>query len=189
MKVDTRIVAATHRDLAEMVAEKKFREDLYYRLNVFPIKVPPLRERPEDVPLLVSFFVNKFAKQMKKPIEGLPAKVMSALTRYPWPGNIRELQNVIERAMILSRGTHLEIPLSELQKFSEAARTHPEAASLRGIEREHILSVLRESNWIIGGTTGAAARLDLPRTTLHSKIRQLGIARPPPVTTIGHLTK
>jgi formate hydrogenlyase transcriptional activator len=162
------------------VAEKKFREDLYYRLNVFPIKVPPLRERPEDVPLLVSFFVNKFAKQMKKPIEGLPAKVMSALTSYPWPGNIRELQNVIERAMILSRGTHLEIPLSELQKFSEAARTHPEAASLQAIEREHILSVLRESNWIIGGATGAAARLDLPRTTLHSKMRQLGIARPRP---------
>ena len=178
MKVDTRIVAATHRDLAEMVAEKKFREDLYYRLNVFPIKVPPLRDRPEDIPLLVRTFVTKFAKQMKKPIESLPANVMSALTSYPWPGNIRELQNVIERAMILSRGSHLEIPLSELQKFSEATTTHPEGASLQAIEREHILSVLRESKWMIGGATGAAARLGLPRTTLNNKMRKLGIARP-----------
>ena len=178
MRVDTRVVAATNCDLAQMVAEKKFRGDLYYRLNVFPIRVPPLRERPEDIPLLVRTFVAKFAKQMKKPMESLPAKVMSALTSYPWPGNIRELQNVIERAMILSRGSHLEIPLSELQISSEAATTHPDGASLMAIEREHILSVLRESNWMIGGATGAAARLGLPRTTLNNKMRKLGIERP-----------
>ena len=178
MKVDTRVVAATNCDLAQMVAEKKFRGDLYYRLNVFPIKVPPLRDRPEDIPLLVRTFVTKFAKQMKKPIESLPANVMSALTSYPWPGNIRELQNVIERAMILSSGPYLEIPLSELQISSEAATTHPDGASLLAIEREHILSVLRESNWMIGGATGAAARLGLPRTTLNNKMRKLGIERP-----------
>ena len=178
MRVDTRVVAATNGDLARMVADKQFRSDLYYRLNVFPITVPPLRERPEDIPLLVHFFANKFAKQMKKPIERIPAPAMAALTAYPWPGNIRELQNLMERATILSRGPALEVPLAELKQSADAATAQPDAATLEAIEREHILRVLRASNWVIGGVTGASARLGLPRTTLNNKLRKLGIARP-----------
>jgi formate hydrogenlyase transcriptional activator len=179
MRVDTRVVAATNGDLARMVADKQFRNDLYYRLNAFPITVPPLRERPEDIPLLVHFFAHKFAKQMKKPIERIPTQTMAALTAYPWPGNIRELQNLVERAMILSRGRILEVPLPALQPAADAAPAPPAAATLAAIEREHILRVLRATNWVIGGATGASARLGLPRTTLHHKLRKLGITRPP----------
>lgn len=172
------MVAATHGDLARMVADKHFRSDLYDRLHVFPIPVPPWRERPEDIPLLVHFFAHKFAKQMKKPIGRIPTPTMAALTAYPWPGNIRELQNLMERAMILSRGPALEVPFAELKQPADAAPAQPDAATLEAIEREHILRVLRAVNWVIGGATGASARLGLPRTTLHNKLRKLGIARP-----------
>jgi formate hydrogenlyase transcriptional activator len=180
IRVDVRVVAATNSDLAKMVAEKKFRSDLYYRVNVFPITLPPLRERPEDVPLLVHFFAHKFARQMKKPIERIPKETMRALTGYSWPGNIRELQNLIERAVILSRSSTLEVPLAELKQSAEVVTGRAETAALRTVEREHILRVLRESNWVISGPTGAAARLGMPRTTLNNKMRKLGISRPRP---------
>ena len=174
-KVDARVVAATNFDLARMVDEKKFRADLYYRLNVFPVTVPPLRERPDDIPLLVHFFAGKFAQQMKKRIERIPAKAMAALVAYSWPGNIRELQNLIERAIILSRGPVLEVSLAELKSPAEATTTSPGAETLRAIERKHIVRVLDETKWVV---SGAAARLGLARTTLINKMRKLGIARP-----------
>ena len=178
IKVDVRVVAATNADLEELVSEKKFRSDLFYRLNVFPITLPPLRERIEDIPLLVHFFAQKFAKRMKKPIERIPTEVVTALSRYSWPGNIRELQNLIERAVILSRGSVLEVPLGELKQNGRIATEQSASNSLESVEREHILRVLRETNWVIGGPTGAAARLGLPRTTLNNKMQRLGIARP-----------
>ena len=178
IRVNVRVVAATNIDLAEMVAEKKFRNDLYYRLNVFPITLPPLRERPDDIVLLVHFFAHKFAQQMKKPIDRIPSQMLAALAAYSWPGNIRELQNLIERAVILSRGSTLEIPLAELKQSAKAAPDQTDTITLDAVEREHILRVLRESNWVIGGRAGAAARLGLPRTTLNNKMRKLGITRP-----------
>jgi len=181
LSVDVRVVAATNSDLAELVAEKKFRSDLYYRLNVFPITVPPLRERPEDIPVLVNFFAHKFAQQMKRPIESVAKETMSALTSYHWPGNIRELQNLVERGVILSRGTVLEIPLGELKQSTRTVSNHIDGSTtLEAVEREHILRVLSETGWVIGGTTGAAARLGLNRTTLNHRMRKLGITRPPP---------
>jgi formate hydrogenlyase transcriptional activator len=183
MRVDVRVVAATNTDLAQMVADKKFRGDLYYRLNVFPVSLPALRERPEDIPLLVHFFAQKFAKQMQKRIERIPTDSMSALTGYAWPGNIRELQNLVERAVILSRGPVLDIPLAELKRAAEIATDFSGAPStLKALEREHILRVLHESNWVVSGPAGAAARLGLKRTTLNHKMRKLGIARPKPET-------
>ncbi len=185
IRVDARIVAATNVDLSRMVADKKFRSDLYYRLNVFPITLPPLRERTEDIPLLAHFFAQKFAQQMKKPIERIPADAMSALTAYPWPGNIRELQNLIERAVILTRGRALEIPMAELRVSTSPVKPEaPEvldqsnATTLKDVEREHILRALRESSWVVGGPSGAAARLGLNRTTLNHRMRKLGITRP-----------
>ena len=181
IRVDVRVVAATNADLAQMVMEKKFRGDLYYRLNVFPVTLPPLRERPEDIPLLVHFFAQKFAQQMQKPIERILTETMAALTGYAWPGNIRELQNLIERAVILSHGPILEVPLAELKQAAEVAADQTGApATLEAVEREHILRVLRESNWVVGGPTGAAARLGLNRTTLNHRMRKLGITRPQP---------
>jgi formate hydrogenlyase transcriptional activator len=176
--VDVRVVAATNADLAELVAEKKFRSDLYYRLNVFPIILPPLRERTEDIPLLVHFFAQKFAQRMKKPIERIPSETVTALTRYSWPGNIRELQNLIERAVILSRGSVLDVPLAELKQNGKTTSEQNGTHALEAVEREHILRVLRETNWVIGGAAGAAARLGLPRTTLNNKMQKLGISRP-----------
>ncbi|HYV03748.1 MAG TPA: sigma 54-interacting transcriptional regulator, partial [Blastocatellia bacterium] len=178
MSVDIRVVAATNSDLTQMVAEKKFRSDLYYRLNVFPIALPPLRERPEDIPLLVHFFASKFAQQMKKPIDRIPSDTMAILTSYSWPGNIRELQNLIERAVILSRGSVLEVPQAELKPNAKSATDQTNSSTLEAVEREHILRVLRESNWVIGGPAGAAARLGLNRTTLNNRLRKLGITRP-----------
>jgi formate hydrogenlyase transcriptional activator len=180
LRVDVRVVAATNNDLAKLVDEKKFRSDLYYRLNVFPVNVPPLRERSEDIPLLVHFFANKFAQQMKRPIESVPKDVMSALVNYHWPGNIRELQNLVERAVILSRGSTLEIPLGELKQSAKPANHSNGSASLEAIERDHILRVLGESSWVIGGPKGAATRLGLNRTTLNHRMRKLGITRPHP---------
>jgi formate hydrogenlyase transcriptional activator len=180
-RVDVRVVAATNTDLAELVAERKFRSDLYYRLNVFPIIVPPLRERPEDIPLLVHFFANRFAQQMKKKIESVPKETMAALVSYNWPGNVRELQNLVERGVILSRGSTLEIPLTELKR---ATRSTPAVANgantLEAVERDHILRVLSETRWVIGGPGGAAARLGMNRTTLNHRMRKLGISRPQP---------
>jgi formate hydrogenlyase transcriptional activator len=181
IRVDARVVAATNVDLARLVDEKKFRSDLYYRLNVFPIHLPPLRERPEDIPMLVHFFANTYAQRMKKPIERIPAETMATLTAYRWPGNIRELQNLIERAVILTRGRVLEVPIAELKQSAKVASNHFDGGvTLENVEREHILRILRESNWVIGGPKGAAARLGLHRTTLNTRIRKLGITRPRP---------
>ena len=180
LRVSVRVVAATNSDLAELVAEKKFRSDLYYRLNVFPINVPPLRERPEDIPMLVHFFAQKFAQQMKRRIESVPKDTMAALTSYHWPGNIRELQNLVERGVILSRGSSLEIPLAELKHSNKVSNHSNGPATLEAVERDHILRVLGELNWVIGGPNGAAARLGLNRTTLNHRLQKLGISRPQP---------
>ena len=179
LRVNVRVVAATNSDLAELVADKKFRSDLYYRLNVFPVNVPPLRERPEDIPLLVHFFANKFAQQMKRPIDSVSKESMAALTSYHWPGNVRELQNLVERGVILSRGSSLEIPLTELKPGKVANHVNG-SITLENVERDHILRILGESSWVIGGPTGAAARLGLNRTTLNHRMRKLGITRPQP---------
>jgi formate hydrogenlyase transcriptional activator len=177
IRVNVRLVAATNRDLTRMVADKEFRSDLYYRLNVFPLTVPPLRERREDIPALVRYFAQTFARRMNKRIETVPADVMTALTRYHWPGNIRELENLIERAVILSQGPELRVPLAELTATSPADGDGS-LATLEAAEREHILRALRETNWVLGGPKGAAVRLGLKRTTLQSRMRKLGITRP-----------
>src|SRR5665213_700341 len=173
--VNVRLVAATNRDLAKMVEEGRFRSDLYYRLRVFPILLPPLRDRREDIPLLVRYFVDRHARKLDKKIETIPDDTMRALTRWEWPGNIRELENFIERAVILTKGPNLRVPLGELEMPKDAAP--PKVASLESAEREHILRVLRETSGRIGGKNGAAARLGLVRTTLNSKIKKLGIER------------
>jgi formate hydrogenlyase transcriptional activator len=177
--VDVRLVAATNADLMQKVAEKQFRDDLYYRLNVFPLTIPPLRERREDIALLVRYFAQKYARRMKKAIDTIAAKAMTALTDYHWPGNVRELENFIERAVILSRGPELEIPLSEFKQQTKAASVDfPSSLStLEQAEREHILRALSETKWVIGGAGGAAVRLGMKRTTLQSLMRKLGIAR------------
>jgi formate hydrogenlyase transcriptional activator len=178
IKVDVRLVAATHRDLAKMVAEGRFREDLYYRLNVFPVTMPPLRERSDDIPRLVSHFTQRFARRMGRRIEAIPTEVMDALVRYPWPGNVRELQNIIERAVILSSGPSLQVPLGDLQTADTQAIVPTAAAvTLADAEREHILSVLDETGWVLGGANGAAARLGMKRSTLQWKMKKLGISR------------
>lgn len=176
--INVRLIAATNRDLAQMVAEKQFRSDLFYRLKVFPIFAPPLRERAEDIPMLVRHFVAAHSRRMGKTIESIPDETMQALIRWSWPGNIRELENLLERAVILTRGKELYVPLAELQLPAEQ-QIHgaPESPTLRSAEREHILRVLRETKGQIGGEDGAAARLGLKRTTLNSKLKKLGIER------------
>ena len=173
-RVDVRLVAATNRNLEEMVAAGAFRNDLYYRLNVFPITLPSLRERPEDIPALVRHFVQKFARRMKKRIETIPADAMAALCRYAWPGNVRELENAIERAVILTSGLALRVPASEFP-----TRVVPPSGdgTLEATEREAVVRTLRETDWVLGGPHGAAARLGLKRTTLQSRMRKLGISR------------
>lgn len=173
--VDARLIAATNRDLAKMVASGQFRSDLYYRLRVFPITVPPLRERREDIPLLVNYFVSKHARRMKRQIETIPTQVMQALTKWHWPGNVRELENFLERAVILTQGHTLRAPLAELEVLEESSE-HADP-NLEATEREHILRVLREAKGMIGGPGGAAERLGLKRTTLNSKMKKLGIKR------------
>ena len=183
-RVDVRVVAATNVDLAQKVAANQFRSDLYYRLNVFPIMIPPLRERKEDIPLLVRYFAQKYARRMKKPIDAIPMKAMAALIDYHWPGNVRELENFVERSVILSHGAELQIPLAELRgRLNLPATVSPNASSagiatLEHAEREHIIRALREAEWIVGGPKGAANRLGMKRTTLQSRIKKLGIARP-----------
>jgi DNA-binding NtrC family response regulator len=176
VRVDVRLVTATNCNLVEMVKAKQFRSDLYYRLNVFPLPMPSLRERREDIPLLVAHFVQKFATRMGKSIESIPDDTLAALLEYDWPGNVRELQNLIERAVILSRGTALSIPLSELQL--DQAPTNPSLVTLEEAERQHILQALQRSRWVVGGPKGAAVKLGLKRTGLQSKMQQLGISRP-----------
>lgn len=173
--VDFRLLAATHRDLSRMVKEGTFRSDLYYRLKVFPILLPPLRQRQEDIPDLVNYFVAKHARRMNRNIETIPDEVMTALARWPWPGNIRELENFLERSVILTRGPVLRAPLGELTELS--TEPAPEENTLEASERVHILQALREAGGAIGGPGGAAERLGLKRTTLNSKIKKLGIER------------
>jgi DNA-binding NtrC family response regulator len=172
--VNVRIVAATNRDLAQMTRAKQFREDLYFRLNVFPIHLPLLRERTGDIPLLVRHYVDKYSQRMNKRVETIPAEAMAALSSYPWPGNIRELQNFIERSVILTSGNVLRVQAKELQLDSPVAAST--GGTLEEIEREHILQALRESDGVIGGRSGAALRLGLKRTTLLSRMQKFGIS-------------
>jgi len=176
IKVDVRIVAATNQDLEHMVRERRFRADLFYRLNVFPITLPPLRERGDDIELLVRHFVERFACRMGKEIEHIPEEAIEALTGYDWPGNIRELQNVIERAVIMSSGPELRVRATE---FARPARNRipTQVCTLADAERAHILHALRQAGWVIGGPHGAAARLGMPRTSLIHRMQRLGIVR------------
>ena len=176
--VDIRLVAATNRDLAAMVADREFRSDLYYRLNVFPIVNPPLRERPEDVPVLARYFMDEFAARMQKRVTTIPSITLDALCKHHWPGNIRELEHLVERAVILSRGSTLEIPLDELRARTATAAPRAGAITLRDAEREHICQALEDANWMVGGPSGAAALLGIKRTTLQSMMSRLGIERP-----------
>jgi PAS domain S-box-containing protein len=175
--VNMRLIAATNRDLAKMVADKEFRSDLYYRLKVFPVFAPPLRERVSDIPILVRHFVSTHGRRMGKTIESIPDETMEALVRWRWPGNIRELENFLERAVILTRGPVLYVPLAELQMAEDPQEAEQQNPTLHEAEREHILRVLRETKGQIGGDDGAAARLGLKRTTLNSKLKKLGIER------------
>ncbi len=178
LRTDARLIAATNRDLAAMVEAGTFRADLFYRLNVFPIHVPALRERPEDIPLLVRHFVQQLARRMNKVVETIPAEAMSALTRYDWPGNIRELQNLVERAMILTKGPVLRVPLDELRAHGTHAPGTARRRTLQEAEREHVLSTLEETHWVLGGANGAAVRLGMNRSTLQFRMKKLGIVRP-----------
>ena len=176
-KVDVRIVAATHRDLEGMILEKQFRSDLYYRVNVFPIQVPPLRERPEDIPLLVQHFVQQAARRLCKTIDTIPSETVDALIRYRWPGNIRELENVIERAVILSPGPVLQLSLRDLKSRIMPGQNPDRHQTREEVERNHILKTLKETRWVLSGPGGAAARLGLNRSTLYFRMKKLGIAR------------
>jgi formate hydrogenlyase transcriptional activator len=182
LQVDVRVIAATNQDLGRMVQEGKFRADLYYRLNVFPMTLPPLRERGEDIPLLAEYFVQKFAKQQGKVIDAIPDGVMASLEQHDWPGNIRELQNIVERGVIMTTGPVLSQRTTEHLTPSEAAPVYLSAVAepvsvktLADAERAHITATLRETKWVIGGPRGAAAQLGLPRTTLIARMQRLGI--------------
>ena len=177
-RVDIRLIAATHRDLESMMAEQQFRSDLYYRLNVFPIEVPPLRERSEDIPLLVRHFVQHFARQMNRVIETIPSETMQALTRYSGPGNVRELQNLMERALILSTGPVLQVPLQGLYTRTPRCQGSRNHGTLEEAERAHILATVKETKWVLSGSRGAATRLGMNRSTLQFRMKKLGIVRP-----------
>src|SRR6266568_5204797 len=195
-RVDVRVVAATNLDLSKLVAQRAFRNDLYYRLNVFPIQIPALRERHEDIPLLVRYFVQRFSRTLNKAVEYIPADAMDALVRYSWHGNVRELENLIERAVLLSPGKELRIPISELKSSALAtaagadsssfsSTSFPSSASLTSsistleeAERQHILRALKQTQWRIAGATGAATLLGMKRTTLQARMRKLGVRRP-----------
>ena len=182
---DARLIAATNRDLGAMVADQKFRSDLYYRLNVFPVRVPALRERREDIPLLVRHFVQQFSRRMNRGVETIPSETMNTLVRYDWPGNIRELQNVIERAVIVSTGPVLKAPLDELRtripsaEASNGFMASEDTGTMRGVleeaERKQILAALKQTNWIVAGPKGAAALLGMKRSTLQAHMQRLGI--------------
>jgi formate hydrogenlyase transcriptional activator len=179
-KVDVRVIAATHRDLTAMIKQTTFREDLYYRLKVFPISVPALRQRTEDIPKLAWHFTALYARRMNKKIDSIPSETMLALLRYRWPGNVRELQNFIERAVILSPHTILRAPTSELEPFCAPTGLNLPMTGLEELERDHIVRALELSDWLVGGKNGAAARLGIKRTTLTYRMRKLGIVRPSP---------
>jgi len=174
-QVDVRLVAATNRNLADMVKRNEFRSDLYYRLNVFPLPLPPLRERREDIPALVEHFVEIYVRRMGKQIENIPPETMSALASYEWPGNIRELQNFIERSVILSSGAVLRPPLAELKRCPEVQSMG--AITLEEAERDHIRKTLEQTRWVVAGPNGAAARLGIKRSTLYFRMQKLGISR------------
>jgi transcriptional regulator with GAF, ATPase, and Fis domain len=175
-RINVRLVAATHRNLTEMVEKKQFRGDLYYRLNVFPVVLPPLRERREDIGQLVEHFADVFGRRMGKPIDHIPSETMSAFTAYSWPGNVRELQNLVERAVILSNDGVLPNPLPPMEKAPLTTTALP--STFRDSQRALILQALQAAGWVIGGAGGAATRLGLKRTTLIAKMRKLGISRP-----------
>jgi formate hydrogenlyase transcriptional activator len=191
-RVDVRVVAATNQDLSKLVAERTFRSDLFYRLNVFPIHIPALRERREDIPLLVRYFVQKFSRRLNKAVEYIPAEAMDALSNYSWPGNVRELENLIERAVLLSPGKELRVPIAELKSaaavaspgvsssasFISSTSSTSSISTLEEAERQHILRALRQTEWRVAGPKGAAALLGMKRTTLQARMRKLGIRRP-----------
>jgi formate hydrogenlyase transcriptional activator len=180
VRVNVRLVAATNRDLGQMVAEGQFRSDLYYRLNVFPITLPPLRQRSDDIPRLVRHFTQRFAQRMGRQIQTIASDIMDAMVRYAWPGNVRELQNVIERAVILSNGPELMVCVGDLRTTTAAASAPPATSApvtLHDAEREHILAALTGTKWVVGGPKGAAARLGMKRSTLQKKMQKLGISR------------
>ena len=176
LHTDARLVAATNVNLQEMVDARRFRADLFYRLHVFPIQIPPLRDRPEDIPLLVTHFARDYARRMNRTIRLIPSATMDALWRYSWPGNIRELQNLIERAVILSSGEVLQVPLWEID---EASKRRGAQQTLEAAERAHILATLKTTRWILSGPRGAANRLGIKRSTLQFRMKKLGIERPP----------
>jgi formate hydrogenlyase transcriptional activator len=171
-KVDVRLVAATNRDLEKMMEEREFRSDLYYRLNVFPIRIPPLRERPDDIPLLVRYFTQKYGRRMQKQIESIPAAALRKLSSWHWPGNIRELENFVERSVILTHGTALQAPIAEL---GNNGRSAPVAGTREANERDEIVRILKVTNGRVAGPDGAASRMDIKRTTLISRMKKLGI--------------
>ena len=179
LRTDARLIAATNRDLKSMVEMEKFRSDLYYRLNVFPVRVPPLRERPEDIPMLVRHFVQEFSRRNSRNIDVIPSDTMDVLLRYPWPGNVRELQNIMERAVIVSTGPVLQVPVDELQSGTATTSVRTEPKNLRILlndtERSQILRALEECNWVVAGPAGAAVRLGMKRTTLQVRMQKLGI--------------
>jgi len=178
LHTDARLIAATNSNLGAMVEEQKFRSDLFYRLNVFPVRVPPLRERREDIRLLVWHFVRHFAGRMKRTYEGIPSETMRALWEYDWPGNIRELQNLIERAVILSPGPILRVSVGDLHHRTISVPHNGQHQTLEEAERAHIVRTLKETKWVLGGPSGAAARLAMNRSTLQFRMKKLGIVRP-----------
>ena len=183
IRTNVRVIAATNRDLSEMVGNREFRADLFYRLNVFPVRLPSLRERREDIPRLVRYFTQRYSSRMNRQITSIPDETLRALSDWSWPGNIRELENFVERSVILSTGTVLEAPLSELSPATVPASAG--GSTLDESERQVILKVLREVEWVIGGPAGAAARLGMKRTSLQSRMKRLGIVRPKPGTGLG----
>jgi transcriptional regulator with GAF, ATPase, and Fis domain len=178
VEVNVRVIAATNRELGQAVKDKTFREDLFYRLNVFPIRLPALRERHTDIPLLAHYFADRIAMQLGKPIDGFDPATLDRLAAYAWPGNIRELENIIERAVILCVGRTLDVPAEMLPATAVSTFSTNDATNLEAVERSHIASVLQQTNWVIDGPRGAAQILGLHPNTLRSRLKKLGISRP-----------